>query len=250
VDEASIACNHNYPGCHYRHTQENLVEQTGKLEPLQHLPESIMVNNDYFRTMTVHDEKKRGVRKKFSTAINLLLFAFLLTLVLSGDAKSWMMRQLISVGIFNATLKTESTAPVIGQADIHFTYAGNDGKTTSTADLAGKVVFVNFWATWCPPCRAEMPSLNGLYKKFQHDTGYVFLFISEDEDFGKAVSYLNDKKLDMPAYRATSVLPAAVFSGTLPTTIVIDKTGKIVYRHEGMANYDNKKFIRTLTALR
>jgi thiol-disulfide isomerase/thioredoxin len=130
-----------------------------------------------------------------------------------------------------------------------FSFTNSAGITATTASLKGKVVFINFWASWCPPCRAEMPSLNNLYKKLQDDDRFVFLFMNEDEDKAKATGYLNKEKFAIPLYNRSGNVPNEIFSGTLPTTIVLNKDGKIVLKHEGMAGYDTEEFIRQLKEL-
>lgn len=94
---------------------------------------------------------------------NVLFFALLIFFVFSTDAKSWVLRQLVLVGLFNAKIEKE---PSSRNAAPSFSYVDVNDQQVSTADLKGKVVFINFWATWCPPCRAEMPSLNVLYNEF------------------------------------------------------------------------------------
>ena len=71
--------------------------------------------------------------------------------------------------------------PVVGQAAPDFTLTGLDGKSYSLAALRGKVVIVNFWATWCPPCRAEMPSMEQLYRELG-DEGLVMLAVNIEKD--------------------------------------------------------------------
>jgi thiol-disulfide isomerase/thioredoxin len=117
-----------------------------------------------------------------------------------------------------------------------FTITDIQGKTIRSADLRGKVVFVNFWATWCPPCRAEIPDLIRLQDKYRNDI--VILGISEDEDGLELVrAFVAEHKMDYPVAMTTPEL-AASFKGisALPTTFVIDREGKIVQRHQGLLN--------------
>jgi peroxiredoxin len=80
------------------------------------------------------------------------------------------------------------------QAD--FTLSDLQGKTWSLKDLHGKVVLVNFWATWCPPCRSEMPDLETVYKQFKNQ-GFVVLAIS-DEDASKVKPFVDEYRLSFP----------------------------------------------------
>ena len=116
-----------------------------------------------------------------------------------------------------------------------FTVTDLDGKTVSFADLRGKVVLVNFWATWCPPCRAEIPDLVALQDKYRDKL--VVIGISEDEDATPAQvkAFGVERKVNYPIVMKTPEL-AKIFKGVsaLPTTFVIDPEGKIRQRHVGM----------------
>jgi thiol-disulfide isomerase/thioredoxin len=117
-----------------------------------------------------------------------------------------------------------------------FSVTDIQGRTIRSADLRGKVVFVNFWATWCPPCRAEIPDLIQLQNKYRDEI--VILGISEDEDGLELVrSFVAEHKMNYPVAMTTPEV-AAVFKGisALPTTFVIDREGKIVQRHQGLLN--------------
>ena len=115
-----------------------------------------------------------------------------------------------------------------------FTVTDLDGRTISSADLRGKVVLVNFWATWCPPCRAEIPDLIRLQDKYRDKL--VVLGISEDEippDEVKAFAVA--QKMNYPVAMTKPEL-SKVFRGVsaLPTTFVINREGKLEQRHVGM----------------
>lgn len=127
---------------------------------------------------------KRNTKKIVKNVTNVLFVALLLLLVFSSGAKAWFLKQLLSVGLFKAEIKKE--AVTTKSPDISFSYQDANGKILSTNELKGKVVFINFWATWCPPCRAEMPSLNELYNKLKGDDHFVFLFLNEDDNIEKA----------------------------------------------------------------
>ena len=120
-----------------------------------------------------------------------------------------------------------------------FTVTDLDGKTISFADLKGKVVLVNYWATWCPPCRAEIPDLVKLQDKYRDKL--VVLGISEDEDATpqEVKAFAVAQKMNYPVVMKTPAL-SKIFKGVsaLPTTFVIDPEGKIRQRHVGMLRPD------------
>jgi peroxiredoxin len=108
-----------------------------------------------------------------------------------------------------------------------FTLADLQGKTWHLQDLRGKVVLVNFWATWCPPCRKEMPDLDALYNKFK-DQGFVVLAIS-DEEAAKVSPFIAERKISYPVLLdpGRKVNDAFIVEG-IPKTFVYDRSGKLV----------------------
>ncbi len=125
-------------------------------------------------------------------------------------------------------------------ADYNLQFVDNNGESLRLADYRGKTIFLNFWATWCPPCIAEMPDINSLYNEVGSEV--VFILISVDKERDKVWAFGERKGFDYPLYHLAGGLPSAYHSGAVPTTFVIDPTGKIVMRREGMAKYDTQNF--------
>jgi peroxiredoxin len=111
------------------------------------------------------------------------------------------------------------------QADFTLTELG--GKTWTLKEQRGKVVVLNFWATWCPPCRKEMPDLETLYRQFK-DQGLVILAIS-DEDAGKVRPFIAQQKVTYPILLDPGRKVNELFQiEGIPKTFVYDRTGKLV----------------------
>ncbi len=110
---------------------------------------------------------------------------------------------------------------------VDFTLTDLQGKSWTLKDLHGKVVLVNFWATWCPPCRKEMPDLDTLYKKFE-DQGLVVLAIS-DEVAAKVTPFIAEQKISYPILLdpGRKVNDLFVVQG-IPKSFVYDRDGKLV----------------------
>lgn len=116
-----------------------------------------------------------------------------------------------------------------------------EGVNTESLDFSkskGQVVLVNFWATWCPPCIAEMPSLQNLYTDYKHNVSFLFVTNEEDAVLDK---FMKTKGYNFPIYRSHSTFPAPLDGSSLPTTYVIDKKGTIVMDKIGAANWNSKK---------
>lgn len=125
-----------------------------------------------------------------------------------------------------------------------------DGKTLALADLKGKLVLINLWATWCQPCLKEMPSLAELPKTL--GDGFVLLAVSEDRGGDKVVAPFVDKHgLDnMKIYLdPDSKLGHAFKARGLPTSIVIDPKGNQVGRVEGAADWASETMLDSLKKL-
>jgi len=109
-----------------------------------------------------------------------------------------------------------------------------DGRPISSADWTGKVVIVNFWATWCPPCRAEIPDLIALQNKYKDQL--VIIGISDDDDPPEAVKkWAAEHKMNYPIVMNTPEL-RKTFAGVtaLPTSFIVDRQSRIAMRHVGM----------------
>jgi peroxiredoxin len=110
----------------------------------------------------------------------------------------------------------------------NFTLTDLQGKTWTLKDLKGKVVLVNFWATWCPPCQKEMPDLEALYNLYK-DQGFVILAISEDEETPKVAPFIAEHKITYPILLDPGAKVNNVFAVEgIPKSFVYDREGKLV----------------------
>ena len=124
-----------------------------------------------------------------------------------------------------------------------------DGERTNLEEFKGKVVFLNFWATWCPPCIAEMPSIQKVYESYAGNNDIAFIMINLDEDIQKARDYLENNGYSFGSYQLNGGTPLAFRSSIIPTTFVVNKEGILVVKKRGMANYNTdafRSFIDTL----
>lgn len=184
--------------------------------------------------------------------VNALFIGFFLVLIFVPSAKALMIRGLMGIGLFSPgvdnAVATNSPAPAKDLSGIRFKDAS--GKLIDLGSLKGKVVFINFWATWCPPCLAEMPSVNKLYEQFKDDKDVVFILVDADSDFPKSQKYMDRKGYRLPVFHVASDIPETIFKGSLPTTVVFDKQGRLSYNEVGAANYASEKFITFIKKLK
>ncbi|MEN3324832.1 TlpA disulfide reductase family protein [Mariniflexile soesokkakense] len=110
----------------------------------------------------------------------------------------------------------------------------------------GKVVLLNFWATWCPPCIAEMPSMQALYDDYKDKV--VFLFVTNDW-YSEINPFLTKNNYTFKVYRPASDYPEFFNISTIPRTFLIDKEGNVVIDESGATNWNSNKIRRTIDDL-
>ncbi|SHJ32447.1 Thiol-disulfide isomerase or thioredoxin [Arenibacter nanhaiticus] len=110
----------------------------------------------------------------------------------------------------------------------------------------GQVILVNFWATWCPPCVAEMPSLQQLYNDYGDKV--VFVFVAQDQE-KRVKQFLTQNGYELPVYFEASTTPTTLFSKSIPATYIVDKSGKIIVAKTGAADWNSDETRKLLDQL-
>jgi thiol-disulfide isomerase/thioredoxin len=132
-----------------------------------------------------------------------------------------------------------------------FTIKDLAGNKFSFGQYKSKVVFVNLWATWCGPCRAEMAGIQKLYSSIASDSiSFVMLSLDRDTDQEKVVKYVNTKGFTFPVYLPSGRLTEQLSVPSIPTTFVIGKNGRIVAKEVGTTNFNTDKFKKFLKQLK
>lgn len=144
---------------------------------------------------------------------------------------------------------TEFTSEGVDKSAFDISFQAVDKSKINTKDLIGKVVFINFWATWCPPCIAEMPSIQALYNKFKDNKDIVFLMVDVDADLKGADRFMRKNKYELPVYIPNSNIPTSFLEGSIPTTVILDKRGNIDVRLEGGRDYNAPQITQALESL-
>lgn len=120
------------------------------------------------------------------------------------------------------------------------------GEVVNFSESIGKPVVLNLWATWCPPCIAEMPALQNLYDSFNEHVDFYFV---SSEDSEKLKKWFKTKEYNLPVFNAYSTFPKEFESSSLPTTFVLNKEGKIVMKEVGSAKWDSDEVKHFLQGL-
>lgn len=122
------------------------------------------------------------------------------------------------------------------------------GKAFDWSTAKGKFVLVNVWATWCPPCRAELPSLESLARNEKLKDKLVVLCVSPDDRPEKLKEFLRDRQLNVPAYFVAE-LPSDFVTDGIPATFLISPDGKLLGSDIGSARWDAPEFVARIEAL-
>jgi len=185
--------------------------------------------------------KPNKAKKQF---IELAIYATVAAIIYLGgwhtEVIGTLQRGILATGIFRPDVSMDESE--FKRAEYNMPLITLAGERTSLREFEGKTIFLNFWATWCPPCIAEMPNIQKLYDDFEHSDSVVFVMLSLDEDHDKARAFLERKEFTMPVYFLAGRQPGVYNSTVVPTTYVISPDGFIVTEKRGMANYNTTSF--------
>lgn len=182
---------------------------------------------------------------KWKIAGDIIFYVFILLLIIPATRKP------ISSTIIRLTMgkpKVEETSkhPPLSEEDRSFLFEDLAGKSYELGDFEGEVILLNFWATWCPPCRAEMPSIQKLYDEYG-DKIAIILVSSEEKEVIE--TYLQEQSYNLPVYIQRTALPPSFPVRSIPTTFLINKEGQILLEKKGAANWNSEAFRQQLVEL-
>lgn len=179
------------------------------------------------------------------TKSNIIFFAIVLILIIPQT------RQPIQVLLHKGLSYINQSSIIDIDERVSVSYSNwklksDDHKILNFNDTKNKVVFVNFWATWCPPCIAEMPSLQLLYNDYKDKV--EFLFITND-DFKTVDKFKTKKEFTFKVYRPLDQPPTELVTGSIPRTFIINKSGEIVVDESGAVDWNSEKVRNQLDEL-
>ncbi len=180
--------------------------------------------------------------KKLFSIITDFLFVILVVLLLIPTTRKPVSAYLIRLISFPPSSLSQSKQFAIQPQTRQWEISSLSGKTVRFDQLLDKPVFVNFWATWCPPCNAELPGIHDLYEQYKGKVNFVFL---SNENPAVITDFISKHQYgDMPFYRYTGV-PSDFFSNSIPATFILSPQGKVVLEKKGAARWDSDR-VKTL----
>ena len=142
----------------------------------------------------------------------------------------------IKVAVWSPRVDTAKDADSVAA----FTYALRDleGREAMRRIGDGRITFLSFWATWCAPCIAELPSIEALYQDYGEAVDFVLVTYENPEVVQR---FLSKKGIQLPVFLPLTEVPEVLQSGSLPTNYIIDTKGNILIKEKGAANWNSKK---------
>ena len=183
------------------------------------------------------------------TIYNILFFAFIIFLFTPYGlgVKSKLIQGITYVKTFVFSPSAANIDERIGLDTYDLQLKGIANATDLNLEsLKGKVIFINYWATWCPPCRAEMPMIQKLYDDYKDKI--VFLFLTSDDQF-KVEKFYVDHSYEFPTYNLLSNPPQQIDTKSIPATFILDKQGKVAIAEFGAEDWNSSKVRKLLDEL-
>ena len=164
-----------------------------------------------------------------------------------SNIRNWVGVLAISVFLFpawgHAKLKVGDSFP-----EFNLKRLGRSGNVSSKT-FKGKVVVIDFWASWCEPCKIELPGLNSLYGKYK-DKGVEMIAINVDDEETKAKEFIAEHRILIPSlFDQGKALVQRLGIASMPSSFVLDKTGKVRFIHSGFVDGDLNKFEKEIKSL-
>jgi len=180
-------------------------------------------------------------------ALAVLIIVFLQLTGLMSSVSYYSNWAVLQTGLKDASAGSD---PVVEKFDYTFTIKDLNDNKINVEQFKGKVIFLNLWATWCGPCRAEMEGIQNLYSKIDKEkVVFIILSLDKEKDKSKIVDYIKKKGFTFSAYQPSGDLPDQLQVPSIPTTFIISKNGMIVRKEVGGMRYDTSKFQKFIEEL-
>jgi len=190
----------------------------------------------------IEKQKKKSIWSWFGD----IFFAFLIIGLLIPTTRTPIMVFVKKVTMFSPSVSADEDYGQLSENDYLWQLKDTKGQVINLGALNGKPVFINFWATWCPPCIAEMPEIMDLEKDYGDKVHFVLV---SNEDHKVTNKFLLENSWTLNTYQPMSRTPKLLASNSIPVTMIINKSGKIVVRKTGSSNWNGDSVRELLDVL-
>jgi len=178
---------------------------------------------------------------------NTLFYVFILLMLIPTTRKAIQI-QLVRLTSFSAHIDSDkSFQKIIDQGDLSMVLISENGEEVNLEQFRNKGIFINLWATWCPPCVAEMPSIDELYTEIGEEFNFVLI---SREPIEKLKKFKQNRGYNFAVYQVAGGMPELFAkSNSIPATYILDKEGHLILEHRGPKNWASKKFVQSIKVL-
>ncbi len=188
-------------------------------------------------------------KSKWSIVSDIIIVALIIAFLIPQSRMilgTWVNKA--KVLVISPSMKDNDEIIQLKKEDYEIVFHDLTGNSKDLSMRKNKVIFINFWATWCPPCVAEMPGIQKLYNKYKDNKNIEFYIVSNEKE-SKLKSFAKNKGYKLPFYTNKFKLPDVFSYRSIPTTFVISKSGKIVIQETGAADWGSKKMFKIIDNL-
>jgi len=189
-------------------------------------------------------EKQKN--KSFWAWVSDILFGLFVLAMLIPSTRTPLMVFIKKISMFSPSVSVDDHYGKLSSSDYQWQIKDDKGNILQLKSFQGKPIFINFWATWCPPCIAEMPAITALEKDYS-DKVYFLLVSNENHQITER--FLKDKELTIKTYQAYSQPPKLLSSKSIPTTFIVNKDGEILVKKTGSSNWNGESVRELLDKL-
>ncbi len=179
--------------------------------------------------------KYKSNKRWWSIVLDFLFLALIVAMLFPTS------RREVSSFIVRQTLispRKSSNIQYLTDKDWQVRFVEDGSKIFNLEEYKGKPIFINFWATWCPPCIAEMPSIQNLYDNYKDKVNFIFI---NNEEIEIVETFMNRHNYSLPTHHFVGGITNVFETSTLPTTIIISPKGRVVLHKTGAAKWDSNK---------
>ncbi len=190
---------------------------------------------------------KWKARKWYQIAGDIFFWVLLIMLVIPGPRKVIATNlNKVMLHLRRPSITNEANAYQLSESEYNWNITNDAGIPVEPEDLQGEVIFLNFWGTYCPPCIAEMPEIQGIYNDYRDKVKFILVSAESPQ---KVQNFLDSRGYELPSYYGGKGLPEALSVRSIPTTFIISRDGRIVSKKVGAADWDSKATRRVFDEL-